>query len=78
MTCPKCNGNLRTKEREGVEIDICEGCGGIWLDKGELEKIVAKDQQENWRLYDRGREGYDPSPAPQTEQGSIERLLKDD
>jgi Zn-finger nucleic acid-binding protein len=61
-----------------VEIDECSGCGGIWLDKGELEKLVAREQQENWRMYDRGRDNYDPTPAAEQPKGYAERLLKGD
>jgi Zn-finger nucleic acid-binding protein len=61
---------------EDVEIDECSACGGIWLDKGELEKIVAREQQENWRMYDRGRDNYDPTPVDQRSKGALESLLK--
>ena len=76
MNCPKCEGELRTRTTDDVEIDECSACGGIWLDKGELEKIVAREQQENWRMYDRGRENYDPASAEEQPKGSFESLLK--
>ena len=41
MNCPVCDGRLRVVERYGVEIDVCPECKGVWLDRGELEKIVA-------------------------------------
>ncbi len=41
MQCPVCDDRLRAIERHGVEIDICPSCKGVWLDRGELEKIVA-------------------------------------
>jgi len=40
MNCPVCDGRLRAIEKYGVEIDICPDCKGIWLDRGELEKIL--------------------------------------
>jgi uncharacterized protein len=39
MQCPKCRGNMRTYERNGVHIEQCDGCRGIFLDYGELETL---------------------------------------
>lgn len=41
MNCPVCDAPLRAIEKYGVEVDICPGCKGVWLDRGELEKIIA-------------------------------------
>lgn len=41
MQCPVCGEALRTINRHEVEVDICPGCKGVWLDRGELEKILA-------------------------------------
>lgn len=41
MKCPKCNGNLSERTYEKVNIDQCADCGGIWLDKGELEQLTG-------------------------------------
>jgi hypothetical protein len=40
MRCPKCGGHLKMQEHEGVQIDQCPDCGGLWLDAGELEQLV--------------------------------------
>ena len=40
MTCPKCGGDMRRYERNGVDIDQCSECRGIFLDRGELERLV--------------------------------------
>lgn len=40
--CPKCPGKLQGYTFEGYVLDRCHECGGIWLDKGELEAIVKK------------------------------------
>jgi Zn-finger nucleic acid-binding protein len=46
MKCPVCdNVNLMMSERQGVEIDYCPACRGIWLDRGELDKIIDKNSQ---------------------------------
>lgn len=46
MTCPKCHGEMRVYERSGVTIDQCTECRGIFLDRGELEKLF--DAEANW------------------------------
>ena len=42
MKCPNCEETLVMTERHGVEIDYCPTCRGVWLDKGELDKIIEK------------------------------------
>ena len=42
MKCLVCNQDLRTSDREGIEILYCVQCGGIWLERGRLEQIVAR------------------------------------
>lgn len=43
MKCPHCNDTtLVMTERQGVEIDYCPACRGIWLDRGELDKLLEK------------------------------------
>jgi uncharacterized protein len=46
MNCPICNIVLQLSEKQGVEIDYCPKCRGIWLDRGELEKIIERMEQE--------------------------------
>jgi Zn-finger nucleic acid-binding protein len=42
MKCPVCNVDLKMADRQGVEIDYCPQCRGVWLDRGELDKIIEK------------------------------------
>lgn len=42
MKCPNCEETLVMTERQGVEIDYCPKCRGIWLDRGELDKIIER------------------------------------
>ncbi len=42
IICTKCNNVMDRSEVRGVEIDVCSGCGGIWLDRGELIKLKLK------------------------------------
>jgi len=52
MKCPICDVEMRTAEREGVEIDSCPQCRGVWLDRGELEKILASVESQQSRGRD--------------------------
>ena len=42
MKCPVCDVTLSISSREGVEIDFCPQCRGVWLDRGELDKILDR------------------------------------
>ena len=42
--CPSCSGSLTEIERSGVLIDACRDCRGIWLDRGELDKLIAAER----------------------------------
>jgi hypothetical protein len=42
LQCPKCHGRLEAYTFQGFALDRCQSCGGIWLDKGELEGVVGK------------------------------------
>lgn len=43
LTCPKCGSDMRSYERNRVHVDQCTGCGGLFLDRGELEALVAAE-----------------------------------
>lgn len=40
MNCPACDELLRAVQKYGVEVDICPDCKGVWLDRGEIDKII--------------------------------------
>lgn len=47
MLCPHCKTTkLSISERQGIEIDFCPDCRGIWLDRGELDKILEKSRAD--------------------------------
>jgi Zn-finger nucleic acid-binding protein len=46
MPCPVCKVALVMSERQGVEIDYCPQCRGVWLDRGELDKILERSAQD--------------------------------
>ena len=53
MKCPVCDVPLSISSREGVEIDFCPQCRGVWLDRGELDKVI-----------ERAAAAMVPAPAP--------------
>ncbi|PZF89911.1 zf-TFIIB domain-containing protein [Micromonospora deserti] len=63
LTCPKCHGEMRQYERSGVVIDQCSECRGIFLDRGELEKLF--EAEANWN-----RQQGVPAAQPVQQQGS--------
>ncbi|MFD6566973.1 zf-TFIIB domain-containing protein [Micromonospora profundi] len=64
LTCPKCRGEMRQYERSGVVIDQCGECRGIFLDRGELEKLF--EAEANWS---RQQSGGAPPPPPAQQPG---------
>ncbi|MFD7666293.1 zf-TFIIB domain-containing protein [Streptomyces sp. NPDC059788] len=58
MQCPKCHGPMQTYNRNGVQIEQCAGCRGIFLDYGELEALSRLETQ--W-----AQQAPPPPPAPQ-------------
>jgi uncharacterized protein len=58
MLCPLCQERLSVSERHGIEIDVCPRCRGVWLDRGELDKVLERDAaftrgaRDHWRDRD--------------------------
>jgi uncharacterized protein len=46
MKCPACQIDLHMTERQSIEIDYCPQCRGVWLDRGELDKIIERASAE--------------------------------
>ena len=46
LMCPNDSASMTTVERSGVQFDMCPQCRGVWLDRAELEKLMAASQQE--------------------------------
>jgi Zn-finger nucleic acid-binding protein len=74
MICPRCEKpSLDERDRDGVTIDVCTSCRGIWFDRGELEKLIARTTQEIEQLERDSGGGYaeprpEPRPVVSTEQ----------
>ena len=45
LICPKCQGVMRAYERNGVTIDQCQECRGVFLDRGELDRLIDAEEQ---------------------------------
>ncbi|MBY0280412.1 zf-TFIIB domain-containing protein [Candidatus Binatia bacterium] len=85
MKCPRCPESvLEEREREGVTVDACRTCYGVWLDRGELERLVARARDEIEALERRDRaprppeQRHEPGYAPQPYEHRRERWDDDD
>lgn len=56
LLCPACRVDLVMSERQGIEIDYCPKCRGVWLDRGELDKIIERSLTEKPAVA--ARQGY--------------------
>lgn len=69
LMCPNCQSDMKTLNRAGVEFDMCPTCRGVWLDRGELEKIMENARfgadQPNAPLAPQP-----PYPSPQRHYGA--------
>lgn len=67
MKCPNCEETLVMTERQGVEIDYCPKCRGVWLDRGELDKIIDKSlsQESTGANRDFNQPEQSPQQRPQ-------------
>ena len=63
MPCPACKVPLVMSDRQGVEIDYCPQCRGVWLDRGELDKIIERSA-----AHDAG-----PAPQPHVPPAGVQR-----
>ena len=76
LLCPTCRVNLTMSERQGIEIDYCPQCRGVWLDRGELDKIIERSEAPSAPVQQAA-----PPPPPQQpqyrEQGYREQRYDD-
>lgn len=74
MKCPHCDQTLHMSHRDGIEIDYCPECRGVWLDRGELDKII--ERSEAWSGSSGGG-GGGREPEPQRDDRD-DRDYRDD
>lgn len=68
LLCPACRVDLVMSERQKIEIDYCPNCRGVWLDRGELDKIIERSAIETGQMRQRNvqpegrgpRDEYEP------------------
>ena len=84
MQCPVCSTTqLVMSERQGIEIDYCPQCRGVWLDRGELDKIIERSASLATAPAPSTPEGFGRQPAPRPDerayppQGRQEHHYKD-
>ena len=65
MQCPVCRVPLAMSDRQGIEIDYCPQCRGVWLDRGELDKIVERSAAQ-------AAPAPAPAPAPPPPQAQVD------
>lgn len=66
MKCPVCSDEkLVMADRQGIEIDYCPSCRGVWLDRGELDKIIERSAPQ--------QESAPRTPPPQQHSGHYDR-----
>lgn len=68
MKCPVDNATLVMTSRDGVEIDYCPECRGVWLDRGELDKIIDRSSGSA-----RPEPRHHDAPAPRPDRGDYYR-----
>ena len=68
MPCPVCKTPLAMSDRQGIEIDYCPTCRGIWLDRGELDKIIERSVATEAPRQPAPPPPPQPQPQPQQHQ----------
>jgi len=70
MKCPVCQTpDLVMTDRQGIEIDYCPQCRGVWLDRGELDKIIDRSAPDAGAAPPQGG-GYPPQPGAYAQPGA--------
>lgn len=90
MKCPIDQTNLQVTDRQGIEIDWCPTCRGVWLDRGELDKLIERsaafaapaarqDERRTYRddddRYDRRRDEGDNRPRRKKKRGFLDDIF---
>lgn len=87
MACPICRTPLTMSERQGIEIDYCPTCRGVWLDRGELDKIIERSAPSTvapaapaappgpWSGGDRGGDDHRPYGHRKRRKSFLEDLF---
>ena len=71
LNCPKCSVPLTIAQRQRVEIDFCPDCRGVWLDRGELDKILDRANSTEARQDGRGYDARNPRKKRESWLGEL-------
>ena len=70
MNCPLDGSELRITERSGIEVDYCPKCRGVWLDRGELDKIIERagafDEPHEYARTHAPKDSHYPKKKPKS------------
>jgi len=87
MNCPTCTATLVISERQGIEIDYCPQCRGVWLDRGELDKILERSEHRRpdvalaahrapeYKDHRRDQDGYHGKPYKKKRESFLGELF---
>ena len=81
LACPKCGGAMRSQERQGIVVDVCTQCRGIFLDRGERERLLHLEASVGSRYDERDRrrdEGFYDDRERWRDDDDRERSRDDD
>lgn len=62
LNCPNCSNAMQESKKYEVDIDYCPRCKGVWLDRGEIDKIAnvqSRYEEQHYQKYHRGSTEYD-------------------
>jgi len=76
LSCPKCGSEMRSYERNGVTVDQCGGCRGIFLDRGELEHLIDAENSHYEREQPRSEGKRDDPKRKSKKRSFLENLLE--
>jgi uncharacterized protein len=77
LSCPKCGSEMRSYERNGVTVDQCTGCRGVFLDRGELEHLIDAESSHYERELSQRSEGKSGGHKPKSKKRSfLENILE--
>ncbi len=79
MKCPVDDTTLAISDRQGIEIDYCPTCRGVWLDRGELDKLIERESRWVEEQVDDGRSrgGEEKKADPPKKKKKVTSLLQD-
>lgn len=87
LLCPNCNVGVQQLTRDGVHVDVCPECRGVWLDRGELEKLLGavreaeaemerpRDRDRRDDAWDRDRDDDDRYEGRSRRKGKLSRVF---